>query len=645
MALALMRRHRRWLYVFLWIVIAAFIILYIPAFQGESAGSPGQTLALVGEEPISVGEFQRAYLRQRQFYERLYQGRKLDAAMLRRLGLEEQVLQGLVEDRLVVLEARRLGLGVPDPAVARMLATSPEFQENGRFMGGAEIKRRLELQGVTVPEFEESLRRRMLRDQLEGLVTQEASVSPAEAEREFRRRNEQVKAEYVLVDAARFRTEAKVSDEEIKARFEAKREAYRLPEKRVASYLFVDADVLRPRVTVTDRDLEAYYQQHREEFKEDEQACASHILVKVSTDPKAKEGHGDLEAKKIAEGLLEQVKAGGDFAALAKKASEDQGSASNGGDLGCFPRGRMVPQFDEAVFALEAGKTSELVKSPFGYHIIRLVSRRPEQELTLSAVKERIRPQVTNQKIEALAAQKTEGVAATLAKGRSLEDAAKEHGFAVQKSAAVARGEVKEPLNSASLVARLFEMKPGAIEKEGFAVPRGAVFVALAEVQPSRLPDLKDVQEKVKTDLVEEKAFAGAAALAADLRARAEKTDLEKAAVAQSLVRKESPGLVGRGQALGDLGSGAALEEAAFSLPEKTLSEPVRVATGYAVLRVLEKKAFDPDAFARERGALIASLKQQKRGQLFQAYLGQARDRYAIERKADAFKRVMGQER
>jgi peptidyl-prolyl cis-trans isomerase D len=645
MALALMRRHRRWLYVFLWIVIAAFIILYIPAFQGESAGSPGQTLALVGEEPISVGEFQRAYLRQRQFYERLYQGRKLDAAMLRRLGLEEQVLQGLVEERLVVLEARRLGLSVPDAAVAKMLATSPEFQENGRFMGGAEIKRRLELQGVTVPEFEESLRRRMLRDQLEGLVTQEAGVSLPEAEREFRRRNEQVKAEYVLVDAARFRAEAKVSDEEIKARFEAKREAYRLPEKRVASYLFVDADVLRPQVAVTDRDLEAYYQQHREEFKEDEQACASHILVKVATDPKAKGGHTDSEAKKIAEGVLEQVKAGADFAALAQKASEDQGSASSGGDLGCFPRGRMVPQFDEAVFAMEAGKTSELVKSPFGYHIIRLVSRREEQVPTLSAVKERIRPQVTNQKIETLAGQKTEGVAATLAKGRSLEDAAKEHGFTVQKSAPVARGEVKDPLNSASLVARLFEMKPGAVEKEGFAVPRGAIFVALAEVQPSRLPELKDVQDKVKTDLVEEKAFAAAAAQAADLRARAEKADLETAAKALSLVRKESPGLVGRGNPLGDLGSGAALEEAAFSLPEKTLSEPVRVATGYAVLRVLEKKAFDPDAFAHERGALIASLKQQKQGQLFQAYLSQARDRYTIERKVDAFKRVMGQER
>jgi peptidyl-prolyl cis-trans isomerase D len=302
----------------------------------------------------------------------------------------------------------------------------------------------------------------------------------------------------------------------------------------------------------------------------------------------------------------------------------------------------MVPQFDEAVFALDPGNTSELVKSPFGYHVIRLASRREEQVPALGQVKERIRPLVMNQKAEALTAQKTEAVATSLAQGRTLEEAGKEHGFAVQKSAPIARGEVKEPLASASLVARLFEIRPGVIEKEGFAVPRGAVFVALAEIQPSRLPELKEAAERVKAEIVEEKAFARATAVAAELRKSALASDLDKAAAALKLVRKETPGLVGRGQPLGDLGTGAALEEAAFSLPEKELSEPVRVASGYAVLRVLEKKAFDPEAFAREQPSLVVSLKEQKRNQLFQAYLNQARDRYVIERKADAFKRVMG---
>jgi parvulin-like peptidyl-prolyl isomerase len=285
------------------------------------------------------------------------------------------------------------------------------------------------------------------------------------------------------------------------------------------------------------------------------------------------------------------------------------------------------------------------VKSSFGYHVIRLVSRQQEQVPTLSAVKERLRPMVTAQKVEALAAQETEAIAGMLGKGRSLDEAGKAHGLAVQKSEPLARGEVKEPLASAMLMSRLFDLKVGGVEKEGFAVPRGAVFVSLAEIKPSRLPELGEVQDKLKTEILDEKAFARAREEAASLRAAADKNGLDKAAGAAKLVRKETPGLVGRGQALGDLGTGAALEDAAFTLPEKTLSPPVRTTNGYAVVRVLEKKPFDAEAFVRERASLESALKQQKQGQLFEAYLSQARDRYTIERNADAFKRVMGQGR
>ena len=211
MALALMRRHRRWLFAFLWVVIAAFIILYLTPFQGTSAGSPGETLASVGGLPISVGEFQKSYLRQRQMYERIYQGR-LDATALKSMGLESQVFEGLVADRLVVLEAKRLGIAVSDEAVAREIATSPQFQQNGRFIGASEIKRRLELGGVSEEEFEEGIRADLLKRRLEGLVSDGVTVTPAEAEQEFRRRTEQIKAEYVLVAVAPFRVKHRDGD-------------------------------------------------------------------------------------------------------------------------------------------------------------------------------------------------------------------------------------------------------------------------------------------------------------------------------------------------------------------------------------------------------------------------------------------------
>ncbi len=642
MALAAMRRHRRWLYGFLWLVILAFVILYVPALQDEGQGTPAETVVSVGGLKISAGEYQRAYSRQRQLYAQLYQGR-LDENMLRQLGLESQVLEALVTERLVELEAKRLGISVSDEAVARAVTTSPEFQDDGRFIGKDEIRRRLELAGQSEADFERSLRQRLERESLEGLIGAGVQPSDSEVEREFRRRTEQVRLEYVLADAGRYEASIRPSEDEVRARFEAKREAYKLTEKRVVSYMLLDRASLQPQVAVTDRELELHYQDRREDFREDEEACASHILVKVRQGDTG-EGHTDTEARALAQKLLTELQAGADFAELAKKFSEDQGSAASGGDLGCFGPGRMVPEFDDAVFALEPGGLSELVRTSFGYHVIRLVSKREARVLPFAQVKERIRASVTEQKVRELGERKAQALAEALARGQSLEQAAKAQGLRVQRSAAFARGETPPVLQSQSLLARVFQMKAGETEKEGFALPQGAAFISLAEIQPARTPELPDVAERVRADLTQEAAFAQARATAAALRAKAERLGLEKAASAAGLVRKETPSLTGRGQPLGDLGTGLLLEEAAFALPEKTLSEAVRVPSGWAVLRALEKKPFDSAELERQKPQLRASMKQQRQAELFRAFLTTARDRYPVSRNADAYRRALGQD-
>ena len=639
MALGFMRRHRGWLNWFLVLIIAAFILLYVPAFLKTDTGAPGEVLADVGGMTITRGEFDRAYQRQRQVYERMYQGR-LDPAMLRSLGLERQTLNGLVSQRLVALEARRLGLRVDDETVARRLATSPQFQRDGRFIGAAEIRRLLDMQRMSVEEFEETLRDQILGEQLEALVTDGVSVTPAEAEQEFRRRTEQVKLEYVLADASKFRDEQAVTDDEVKARFDSARETYRLPERRILSYVVADDTALGSRVSVTDREIEVYYQGHRDEFKQEEEACASHILIKVKQG-EAKEGHPDEEAKKIAQGVLDQVKAGKDFADLAKRSSEDQGSAAQGGSLGCFGHGRMVPEFENAAFSLGAGETSDLVQSPFGYHIIRVTEHKDETFSPLAQVKERIRQSMLAERTRKVVEEKMGRMSDALRRGKALEEAARAESLSVQKSSPLERGKPVPPLASPALVAKAFEMGKGEVAKEPFAIPNGYAFISLDEVQPSRLPELKEVQARVRADLVQEKALARARELAAQVRARAEKEGLDKAASALGLVRKETPALVGRGQPLAELGSTAALEEAAYSLPEKTLSEPVRAAGGYAVIRVLEKKPFDPAAFEKEKPSITTSLRGEKKQQLFQAFLDQARRRYTVEENSSALQRAV----
>ena len=644
MALHYFRRHRRWLYAFLWIVILGFIVFYIPAFRSVDAGSPGETLGSVGGASISAAEFQRAYLQRRQLYERLYQGR-IDPAMMKSLGIEEQVFEGLVAEKLIESEARRLGVHVSDEELAKSITSAPDLQENGQFIGAPELKRRLNLGGQTVAAFEAQRRERLVAEKLAAIVTAAVSVGDDEVEREFRRRNEQVKLEYVLADAGRFRADAQATDDEIQARFSSRKESYKLPERRIVSFLLVDPQALKSRVSVTDRDIESHYLERKDEFREEEQACASHILVKVKTSPDAKEGHPAEEAKQLAQALLDRVKAGGDLAAIAKKESEDKGSAPGGGELGCFGRGRMLPEFEGAVFALNAGEIApEIVKTSAGYHVIRLDSKREETFQPLAQVKERIRQTLTLQRTRALAEDQSRALGTALGKGASLEDAGKAQGLTAQKSQPLTRGAANAaPLGSPALVARAFDLKPNEIEKGPFALPSGGfAFIALGEVLPAQIPPLADVKDKVKSDILEEKALERARLLANDVRIRSEKLGLEKAALALALVRKETPGLVGRGQPLGDLGQGAAVEEAAFGIDEKTLSEPVRTASGYAVLRVLEKKRFDPAAFEKEKAEIQASLRETKRNQFFQTFLSAARQRVTVDRNGEVFRRLVG---
>ena len=640
MALGFMRRHKRWLYVFLWVVVAAFIIAYIPAFtdMGMDRGAAGATLVEVGSMPITVGEYQKAYMRQREMYLSLYQGR-LDNEALKRMGLEEQTLQSLIDDRVLQLEAQRLGISVDDETLRQRLATAPEFQIDGRFMGGDELRRRLEMQGISVAEFEQELRRRILRERVASLVTDGVMVSAKEAEDEFRRRNEQVKAEYVMVPAEL--SSVAVTDADVRARFDAGKDRYAFPERRVLSYLLLDLPKLQPRVTVTDAEERAYYDAHQDEFKQSEQVCAAHVLVKVKASPEATEGHTDDEARKLAQSALDQARAGADFAALAKKASEDQGSAPQGGELGCFERGRMVPEFENAAFALNAGEVSDLVKTQYGYHVIRVSARRAETTPALAQVRDRINRTLMGQRVRALLEEQLQGVSEALRHGKSIDDVAKERGFTVDRSAPLARGGDAPPLNSPPLLARAFELKRGETEPEPFQVPTGYVFISVQEIQAPRPAEFKEVQDRVKADLQQEKAFEAARVKAADLKARAASGSLEKAAAGLQLVRKETPGLISRGQAMGDLGTSVALDEAAYALEPNVLSDPIRVPGGWAVVRVTEKKAFDSAAFAKDKTSLIASLRSQRREELFRSYMQEARKRVTVQRNVEAFRRVM----
>jgi peptidyl-prolyl cis-trans isomerase D len=391
-----MRRHQSWLKWILFIVVVAFIFIYVPQFlrpAGQGAMTT-DTLASVDGRKITVGTYQRVYNNQIQQLRQAY-GDQFNDQMIQQLGLPQRLLQQLIDEEAVLSEADRLGIRISDEELRQRILSIPVFQVNGAFVGQARYEQFLRSQRppISPDQFEADVRRQMTTEKMQSLLTGWVQVDPAEVEREYRKRNEKVKLDLAIFTADKFKNTIQPTDAEIKAQFQADPEKYRMPEKRRVKYLAVDSNSLKNRVSATQQEIQALYEKNKSMFSTPEQVRASHILLKT-------EGKDKAAVKKQAEAVLAKVKAGGDFAALAKEYSEDS-SKDKGGDLDYFGRGRMVKEFEDAAFALQVGQTSGLVESQFGFHIIKLTDHKPALTRTFEQVRGQLEDQIKAQKAQA----------------------------------------------------------------------------------------------------------------------------------------------------------------------------------------------------------------------------------------------------
>src|SRR5580700_8341840 len=250
------------------------------------------------------------------------------------------------------------------------------FFPGGTFIGEAEYQGMLQQHNLTPAQFEENVRKEILIGKVQALITSSASVSDVAIRQEFTKENTKVKFEYAVLNQDDIKKGLHPTTEELKAYYDSHQKSYAnsIPEKRKIKYLVLDTGKIQSGVQVTHDDLQAYYNQHRDQYREAEQVKVSHILIKTplaGPDGKVDE-KGVAEAQRRAEDLLKQLKAGAKFEDLAKKYSEDPGSAKEGGSLGFIGKGRTVPEFEKAAFSLPKGQISDLVKSSYGFHIIRV---------------------------------------------------------------------------------------------------------------------------------------------------------------------------------------------------------------------------------------------------------------------------------
>ena len=515
-----MRRHRDWLKWSLGLVCVAFVLFYIPDFlrgSGADAAS-GDTVATVDGREISSADFRRTYQAQLQAYRSAY-GANMNDQMLKQLGIDQQILQQMVDERAAVAEADRLGIKVSDEEVRQRIFAMPAFQENGGFIGEARYQQLLRMQRppMIASEFEDNVRRGLAVEKLRGSITDWLSVNDKDLEKEYRRRNDKVKLAVVSFTADSFRTQVTATDAEIASHFEAHKNDFKIPEKRKIRYLLIDVEALRAKTIVPAADIEREYNNNSEQYTTPEQVRASHILLKT-------EGKDDAAVKAKAEELLKQARGGADFAELAKKNSEDEASAKNGGDLDYFGRGRMVPEFDQTVFAMQPGTISDVVKTQYGYHIIKLVDKKTATTRPLAEVRQQLNDQLAYQRAQAQAADLAQNLEKQIKTAADLDKVAKAQGLTVQESGFFARDEPILGLGPSPEAAnKAFDMKPNDVAGP-LRASRGFVFQSLVAKQDPYVPKVDEVKDRVREEVVKQKARdlsrEKAAALAAKLKWR-----------------------------------------------------------------------------------------------------------------------------
>jgi peptidyl-prolyl cis-trans isomerase D len=636
--LAKMRRHMNWLKWSLGIVCLAFIIFYIPDFlrgSGADAAS-GDTIARVEGRDITAAEFRRTYQAQLQAYRSAYGGNMSDQ-LLKQLGVEQQILQQMVDERAALAEADRLGITVSDEEVRQHIFSLSAFQENGAFIGEQRYEQLLRMQRppMAPADFEESVRRQLTVDKLRASLTDWMSIPDKDVEQEYRHRNDKVKLAVVSFAADTFRPQATATDADVASYFEGHKADFKIPEKRKIRYLLIDIDAMRAKIVVPAVDVERSYNNGIEQYTTPEQVRASHILLKT-------EGKDDAAVKAKASDVLKQVKAGADFAELAKKYSEDEASAKNGGDLDYFGKGKMVPEFDQAAFGMQPGQISDLVKTQYGYHIIKLVDKKTATTRSLADVRQQITDQLAYERAQAQAADLAQKLEKQIAKPADLDRVAKAQGLTVQESGFFARDEPILGLGpSPEAAARAFEMKPGDVAGP-VRTSRGFAFETLVSKQDPYVPKLDEVKARVKDEVIKQKARDLSRQKAADIAAKLKTApDFEKAAKAAGVEAKTTE-LIARDAPIPDLGAAAAVEEAAFKLPVGAVSDPIPTDNGTAVVKVLEKKEVTPQELASATDKFRDELLADRRNRFFSTYMVKAKQKMKIDVNRETLQRVVG---
>lgn len=624
-----MRRRARstWIKVIFLIIVLVFIFW---GFGGSLAGrSTADGIATVGGQAISLKEFQRAYENLKAAYREAYKDR-LTPEMLQALNLKQQTLDQLINAKLVRQEARRIGFTVDDNELRDSIKAISIFQAEGQF-SQAQYLRVLSILRMTPGEFEEEQRGDLLQKKLQHLISDAVPATDEEAQELFRLANEQVNLSFVKIASAELLNEIAVDKKEAEEYYNTRRESFRQPERVRFVYVAYPPAHFEAKVQISAQEEEEFYNDHKtERFTLPARVHARHILFTVSSDAKDDE---KAKIRETAVGVLARARAGEDFATLAKTYSQDTGTAPKGGDLGFFSRGRMVKPFEEAAFNLSAGGISDLVESPFGYHIIKAEAVEQETVRKLDEVRGEIHQELVHARAQELAHGQAEEDQKKIQNGAKLTDIAQAEGLKVVETPLVSRDETLPDLG------RQLELNLAAltlaVDQVSAPVQVGDSWylVSPREKVDSKIPDFAAVAEEAEKRARSEKAEQLAKTKADALLAKAkESKDLTTVARQDHLKVEETGPFSRQGTYIPKMGNLPDLKKEAFRLtPESPLAPQTYVWGGNAFVAMLKEQPPPAMAdFEKQKDRLRNDLGQRKQAAAFQEFLNTLKKRATI---------------
>jgi peptidyl-prolyl cis-trans isomerase D len=605
----MMRDYARSLKFVLLIVIVVFILTSGVLFYfgtGPFEGGPSNAVAVVNGEEIPLERFRRAQTNLIAAYERM-SNQRLTPELAERLGLSQQVVNELVTETVVIQGAATEGVRVSDDELRSTVQQIREFHENGRFSRDEYLKvlRRLRFDPG---QFENEIRRQLVRRKMETLIKQGVKVSDEEIRQAYREQHERVRAAWAYADVKPVMAAVQVAEEDLEPYVKAHPARFSQPERRKLQYVIVNPRNLA--VTVSDAEAEAYYQEHAAEFEEPKRLRVAHVLVRV---PPVGGSDAENAAKAKVEDVIKRAKGGEDFAKLAREVSEDKASAVQGGDLGFVGPGELVAPFEQAAFALNQGEISAPVRTPFGYHAIRVIEVKEGGKAALKEVASKIKETLRAQKSERAAQTRADEVRATLLSAKEFPAEAKRLGLEAQE-ATFGRGDaLGEAGRDPQLDETLFGLAVGGVSTPiktagGFAIVKVVQHIA-AGVPP--VAEIRDrVVEAIKRERAERQVTDRAKAL---VTALGKGGDFAATAKADGFSTGSIP-LFSRSQPPTERGSlpGGVLM-AALQTPAGQVAEPVRADEGVYVVKTMERAAAPADGLEKERAELEKQVLEQKR--------------------------------